>query len=177
MHSRGRWFDPITLHFSVAQLVELITVNNADEVQNLAGKNMLSILFLIPCLGLLLIAFLPAKRAVSLSLYTTVLTFLYSVYLSSLVDSSKSMQLLDSLAGLTIGVDGISVSFILLTTVIMPITVLVSRDYIKNEVKVFYVALISVELLLIGVFSILDLFGFYIFYEAILIPMVLIIGV
>ena len=138
---------------------------------------MLSILFLIPFLGLLLIAFLPAKRAVSLSLYTTVLTFLYSVYLSSLVDSSKSMQLLDSLAGLTIGVDGISVSFILLTTVIMPITVLVSRDYIKNEVKVFYVALISVELLLIGVFSILDLFGFYIFYEAILIPMVLIIGV
>lgn len=138
---------------------------------------MLSILFLIPVVGLLFIPFSPARFAFSISLYTTIATFLYSVYVSTLVDSSLSMQLLDSLAGLTIGVDGVSISFILLTTVIMPITVLVSRDYIKHEVQKFYVALISVELLLIGVFTILDLFGFYIFYEAILIPMVLIIGV
>lgn len=138
---------------------------------------MLSILFLIPAVGLFLLPFSPARFAFSISLYTTVATFLYSVYLSTLVDATQSMQLLDSLAGLTIGVDGVSISFILLTTVIMPITVLVSRDYIKNEVQKFYVALVSVELLLIGVFTILDLFGFYIFYEAILIPMVLIIGV
>lgn len=138
---------------------------------------MLSILFLIPAVGLLLLPFFPARFSFSISLYTTVATFIYSVYMSTLVDATQSMQLLDSLAGLTIGVDGVSISFILLTTVIMPITVLVSRDYIKNEVQKFYVALVSVELLLIGVFTILDLFGFYIFYEAILIPMVLIIGV
>jgi NADH:ubiquinone oxidoreductase subunit 4 (subunit M) len=59
----------------------------------------------------------------------------------------------------------------------MPITILVSRDSIKQELKPYYFSLISIELLLFGVFSIFDLIGFYIAYEAILIPMIIIIGV
>jgi NADH-quinone oxidoreductase subunit M len=68
-------------------------------------------------------------------------------------------------------------AFILLTAFILPICVMVSREAIKMEVKQFYFCLLSIELLLFAVFSVLDILGFYVVYEAILIPMVLIIGV
>ena len=67
--------------------------------------------------------------------------------------------------------------FILLTAFIFPICVLVSQDYIKTGIKKFYWSLLSIEVLLFGVFTILDLLGFYVIYEGILIPMVLIIGI
>jgi NADH:ubiquinone oxidoreductase subunit 4 (subunit M) len=74
-----------------------------------------------------------------------------------------------------VGVDGISMAYVLLTAALMPITVLVSN--IQQEIKKYYFSLISIELLLFGVFTIQDILGFYVAYEAILIPMIIIIGV
>ncbi|MHC5079904.1 MAG: complex I subunit 4 family protein [Planctomycetota bacterium] len=75
------------------------------------------------------------------------------------------------------GIDGISVYLLLLTTFISPIAILASFQYIKKRQKEFYVAMLVLEAALVGVFCAVDLLLFYIFWEAILIPMYLIIGV
>jgi NADH-quinone oxidoreductase subunit M len=76
-----------------------------------------------------------------------------------------------------VGLDGISLNFILLTAFILPICILTSYKSITTYIKEFYISLLSIELLLFGVFTVLDLLGFYILYEGVLIPMFLIIGV
>ena len=75
------------------------------------------------------------------------------------------------------GVDGISILFVLLTTFIMPICVIASWDSIKHRVADYMIAFLIMETLMIGVFCALDLFLFYFFFEGSLIPMFLIIGV
>jgi proton-translocating NADH-quinone oxidoreductase chain M len=176
LHSIGQGFDSLTLQFSVAQTVEQMTVNYLVKVQFLAEK-MLKILYLIPVIGLVIIPFIRKEIVFKFSLWITILSLIYSVYLTIVMDNSISLQYIDTLLNITIGVDGISMVFILLTAGLMPITILVSRDSIKQELKPYYFSLISIELLLFGVFSIFDLIGFYIAYEAILIPMIIIIGV
>ena len=76
-----------------------------------------------------------------------------------------------------ITVDGISVFFITLSVLLIPICILMSWNAIKNLKREFLISLFVILLLLIGVFSIMDIIGFYILFEAILIPMFLIIGV
>ncbi len=76
-----------------------------------------------------------------------------------------------------VGVDGISVLLVLLSTLITVLCVLISWNSIKTKVKEFYVALLLIEGAMIGVFCSLDFFLFYIFWEAMLIPMYLMIGV
>lgn len=76
-----------------------------------------------------------------------------------------------------LGVDGISVLFILLSALLGPLCVLISWNAIRDKVKEFYIALLLIEAAMIGVFSALDFFLFYVFWEAMLIPMYLIIGV
>ena len=78
---------------------------------------------------------------------------------------------------LTLGVDGISLFFILLTTLLIFLCVLVSWNSVKINLKEFLIAFLAIEFFLIGVFSILDLLVFYIFFESVLIPMYLIVGV
>ncbi len=75
------------------------------------------------------------------------------------------------------GIDGISLSFILLTTFITPICILATINSIKNRLREFLIALLLMETMMIGVFCSLDLFIFYLFFEAGLIPMFLIIGI
>ena len=77
----------------------------------------------------------------------------------------------------SLGIDGISIFFILLTTFLIPICLLVSWESIKYKVKEFVIMLLLTELLLINVFATLDLFFFYVFFESVLIPMFIIIGV
>jgi NADH-quinone oxidoreductase subunit M len=76
-----------------------------------------------------------------------------------------------------IGVDGISLFFILLTILLLPICLLCSWTTITYRVKEFYLLLYIITLLLINVFCVLDLLLFYIFFESVLIPMFLIIGI
>lgn len=74
-------------------------------------------------------------------------------------------------------VDGISVFFLILTALLTPICILISWGSIKFLIKEFLLCVLFIEILLMGVFTILDLVGFYVLFESILIPMFLIIGV
>ncbi len=76
-----------------------------------------------------------------------------------------------------VGVDGISLLLVLLTTLVMPLTVLASWRYITRRVKEFMVCLLIMETAMVGVFCALDLVLFFVFWEAMLIPMSLLIGV
>jgi NADH-quinone oxidoreductase subunit M len=77
----------------------------------------------------------------------------------------------------TLGVDGISLLLVLLTTVIAPLCVLASWSYIRTRVREFLIALLLMETTMIGVFCALDTILFFVFWEAMLIPMALMIGV
>lgn len=76
-----------------------------------------------------------------------------------------------------LGVDGVSIFFIILTALLIPICVLISLNSIRFMIKEFLLCLLFIEVLLMGVFLVLDLVGFYILFEGILIPMFLIIGI
>ena len=76
-----------------------------------------------------------------------------------------------------VGIDGISLFLILLTTFLTPLCILASWDAIKDRVKEYMVAFLFMETTMIGVFSALDFVLFYVFFEAMLVPMFLIIGV
>ncbi len=76
-----------------------------------------------------------------------------------------------------VGVDGISLFFVLLSTLLTPICILASWETIKERVKEYMIAFLVLETMMIGMFSALDFIVFYIFFEAVLIPMFLIIGV
>jgi NADH-quinone oxidoreductase subunit M len=76
-----------------------------------------------------------------------------------------------------IGIDGISILFVALTTLLTTISIMVSWTAIQDRVREFMVAMLFLEAAIIGVFVSLDLFLFYIFWEAMLIPMYLLIGI
>ncbi len=77
----------------------------------------------------------------------------------------------------SVGIDGISLFLVLLTTFLMPICILSSWRYITEKIKQYMIAMLLLEMGMLGVFVALDLFLFYIFWEAMLIPMYLLIGV
>jgi len=121
----------------------------------------------------------------NVALMFTLGTFFVSVfvYLAYYDPSLGGYQLVESAKwlgggiGYKMGVDGISILFVLLTTFIMPICILASWTSITKRVADYMIAFLVLETLIIGVFCALDLFVFYIFFEASLIPMFLIIGV
>jgi NADH-quinone oxidoreductase subunit M len=120
----------------------------------------------------------------SVALMTTVATFLLSLVAWSRFDpSDASFQMVEQIAWLSetitfkLGVDGFSLPFILLTTFLMPFCILASWRSIETRVKEYMIAFLVLETLMIGVFAALDLILFYLFFEAGLIPMFLIIGI
>ena len=126
-----------------------------------------------------------ARNARHLALWTSVITFGLSLLLIAYFDtSSASFQYVEEVPwiseyniGYHLGIDGISIFFLLLTTFLIPICILASWDVIKDRVKEFMVAFLIMETLVVGVFSSLDFIMFYIFFEGLLIPMYLIIGI
>jgi len=76
-----------------------------------------------------------------------------------------------------LGVDGISLFFILLTTLLIPLCILASWNSVGHSLREFLIAFLFLDFLLIGVFCVLDLLFFYIFFESVLIPMFLIVGI
>ena len=141
----------------------------------------LNYLYLLPILGIIFIIIAPIRLTKYLALTFSIITFIYSIILSILYNPILSNQYIEmySVFGkiFVVGLDGISLNFVLLTAFILPICVLVSYKNITTFIKEYYISLISIELILFGVFSIMDILGFYILYEAVLIPMFLIIGV
>lgn len=110
-----------------------------------------------------------------LALILSTLCFLISVLLWIVFNSLTSQfQCIMVPFDLPLGVDGISLYFILLTTFLFPICILFSWDI---HTKIFLICIISIELLLLLVFLVMDLLWFYIFFETVLIPIFLIIGI
>jgi NADH-quinone oxidoreductase subunit M len=150
----------------------------------------LTIVTFLPLVGVLFLAMIRgeddvAKRNIRvISLITTVVTFLVSLLIWGRFDpSNPGFQLVEKstwLGGLfnySMGVDGISVAFVILTTFLMPFCILASWDSVQTRVKEYMIAFLVLETLMIGVFTALDLMLFYVFFEAGLIPMFIIIGV
>ena len=152
-------------------------------------NNLLSIVTFIPAFAAAILAvFLRGddeaaqRNAKWLALVATTFTFIASVVMYLQFDSTNTtFQLIDEgewLLGLNyrVGVDGISILFVMLTTFMMPLVIAASWD-VNVRVKEYMMAFLILETLMIGVFVSLDLILFYLFFEASLIPMFLIIGI
>ncbi len=151
--------------------------------------NLLSITLAIPAVAALILALFlrgedeaAQRNAKWLSLIATSATFLISLFILFGFDAQNTgFQFVEEgawIMGLQykLGVDGISILFIMLTTFMMPLTILASWD-VKTRVKEYMIAFLLLETLMLGVFMALDLVLFYLFFEAGLIPMFLIIGI
>lgn len=150
----------------------------------------LSTITYLPLLGALFILLIPGedetvgRNARAVALWTTVATFILSIVMLFEFDGSRTdLQFYEQASWLggnidyVMGVDGISVLFIILTTSLMPLCILASWESIKIRVREYMVAFLLLETLMVGVFCAQDLLLFYLFFEAGLIPMFLIIGV
>ena len=126
-----------------------------------------------------------AANARHVALWTSVVTFALSILLIVDFDTSTAaFQFVERVPwlpehniGYHLGVDGISVFFLVLTTFLVPICILASWEVIATRVREFMIAFLVMETLMVGVFCSLDFVMFYIFFEGQLIPMFLIIGV
>ncbi len=150
----------------------------------------LSITTFLPLVGALLILTIRDDNEFgranirNVTLLTTVLTFVVSLWLWIEFDPAnpgfqfvEKVGWLDSGISYHVGVDGISMLFVILTTFLMPLCILASWQSVDRRVKEYMVAFLVLETLMIGVFCALDLVLFYVFFEAGLIPMFIIIGV
>ena len=149
----------------------------------------LSSLILLPIVGALFLFFTKDKDGNNLTakyvaLFTTIVNFLISIYLWLLFDPTTSaFQFVEEriwikdFINYKVGVDGISILFILLTTFITPLCIVSVNNTVKNRLRDFLIAILIMESFMIGVFCALDLIVFYLFFEAGLIPMFLIIGI
>ncbi|WP_420479332.1 NADH-quinone oxidoreductase subunit M [Brevundimonas sp. FT23028] len=149
----------------------------------------LSVVTFLPLVGaaLLLLTRLGGKGSDSsarwIALGTTLATLAVSVVLVANFDASSAayqfVEMVPWFAGASyhLGVDGISILFVLLTAFLLPICILASWSSIKARVGDYMIAFLVLETLVIGVFTSLDIFLFYIFFEGTLVPMFIIIGV
>ncbi|MGB7101415.1 MAG: NADH-quinone oxidoreductase subunit M [Xanthobacteraceae bacterium] len=149
----------------------------------------LSVVTFLPIVGAVFIAFLRddeagASNARWVALWTTLITFAISLILVWRFDlASADFQFLEKRPWLggtitySMGVDGISLPFVILTTALMPIAILASWTSIQNRVREYMIAFLVLQTLMVGAFCALDLVLFYLFFEGGLIPMFLIIGV
>ncbi|MFC2967236.1 NADH-quinone oxidoreductase subunit M [Acidimangrovimonas pyrenivorans] len=151
--------------------------------------NLLSIITFLPLVAALVLAvFLRGddeaarRNAKLIALLATTASFLVSLFLWAGFDPANTgFQFVESrpwILGLNykMGVDGISILFVLLTTFLMPLTILACWN-VEHRVKEYMIAFLVLETLMLGVFCALDLVLFYLFFEAGLIPMFLIIGI
>jgi NADH-quinone oxidoreductase subunit M len=153
---------------------------------DISSAPLLSIVMFLPLVGALIIACLNPEaksNARWVALWTTIVTFLVSLLIWLHFDrTSSGFQFVEQRGWLDVmqfklGVDGISVVFVLLTTLLMPLCILASWVVIEQRVKEYMIAFLVLETLMLGVFCALDLVLFYVFFEGGLIPMFLIIGI
>ena len=151
----------------------------------------LSLLTFLPLIGALFIvtirgeADVVARNARAVALWTSGVNFLLSLYLWVKFDTSTAaFQFVEKATWMPafgvsyhLGVDGISMLFVILATLLTPICVLASWESIKDRVKEYMIAFLILETMMVGMFAALDLVVFYIFFEGVLIPMFLIIGI
>ena len=151
-------------------------------------QNILTNLLFIPLIGVILLLLCSYKNDNMLkmiALSTSSLNFLLSILLWVFFDSSTGdFQFVNKILwapnlniNLTVGVDGISLFFVILTTLLIFLCLLSSWNSIEANLKEYLVSFLVMEFFLIGVFCVLDVLLFYVFFESVLIPMYLIIGI
>ncbi|MEC7029305.1 MAG: proton-conducting transporter membrane subunit, partial [Pseudomonadota bacterium] len=151
----------------------------------------LSLMTALPLIGAIFIFMIRgdeatvAQNSKFTAFYTSIFTFALSVYLLGRFDGSSAdfqfVERYEWFPSLNIsyhmGVDGISLFFVVLSAFLTPICILASWKSVKKRVKEYMIAFLVLETLMIGTFSALDAVLFYVFFEAVLIPMFIIIGV
>jgi NADH-quinone oxidoreductase subunit M len=149
----------------------------------------LSVVTFLPLVGAVFISLIRGNDSLAngtarwVALWATLVTFVISFFLVCYFDpSSPDFQFVEKynwlgIASYHMGIDGISLPFVILTTALMPICIVASWTSIQNRVKEYMIAFLVLETLMVGTFSALDLVLFYLFFEGGLIPMFLIIGV
>jgi NADH-quinone oxidoreductase subunit M len=151
---------------------------------------LLSLVTFAPLIGVLVILFIPKERESAIrwvAMLASVVTFAISLVLLAQFDrGSSALQMIErrswfSLAGIQIeyflGVDGLSLLLVLLTTLLTPISILSTWTAIEERVKEFMIFFLLLEIGMVGVFLAQDLFLFYIFWEFTLVPMYFLIGI
>ncbi|MFL5673848.1 MAG: NuoM family protein [Chloroflexota bacterium] len=152
---------------------------------DLTALPILSIVTFLPLIGVLVIAFAPASAARPLALATGLITFAVSlVLLLGYEPGRPGFQFVETLSWIPVfgieyklGADGLSVSLVVLTTLLTWIAILASFKPIQTRIKEYMISFLVLEVGMIGVFLALDTFLFYIFWEIVLVPMYLIIGI
>jgi NADH-quinone oxidoreductase subunit M len=158
---------------------------------NAAGFPVLSLITFLPLVGAGILCLLHGEDEAAMrnvrwaALWTSLLTFVISLVLWDKFDvSTAGYQFRESAewlpefgVGYRMGVDGISVLFVLLATALTPICILASWDSIKVRVREYMIAFLVLETMMIGMFCAADFVLFYVFFEGVLIPMYLIIGI
>ncbi len=150
----------------------------------------LTILIFLPLIGAALIFFATDdKKSASkirwIALLTTLIEFIISLFLWASYDSNApALQFVEKRAWIegynvyySLGIDGISIFFVLLTAFLMPICILASWNSIEKRIKEYFICFLALETLVIGAFCASDIILFFFFFEAVLIPMFLIIGI
>ena len=149
----------------------------------------LSSLILLPSIGALFLFFTRSKSENKVTvkyvaLFTSLVNFFLSIYLWFLFDQTTSAfqfvedrVWIEGLINYKVGIDGISILFIILTTFITPLCIISVNNSVTKRLNEFLIAILVMETFMIGVFCSLDLVVFYLFFEAGLIPMFLIIGI
>lgn len=158
---------------------------------NAAGFPVLSLITFLPLVGALICMTIRGEDAVVAqnarwtALWTSLITLALSLILWARFDAGTAeFQFIERAewlpefgVGYHMGVDGISVLFVLLSTLLTPICILASWEAVQTRVREYMVAFLVLESMMVGMFCALDFVLFYIFFEAVLIPMFLIIGV
>ena len=148
----------------------------------------LSSLLCLPLFGAIVLSILPSwnvRLIKTIGLSVSLLNFVLSLFLWIFFDSSTAkFQFVETFSWLPasnmnfyIGIDGVSLFFIILTTFLVPVCLLVGWVNISKYVKEYFIAFLVLESFMIAVFCMLDLLLFYVFFESVLIPMFIIIGV
>jgi len=151
-------------------------------------KNLLLYILMFPIFGILLLLLIPAREEKLLKIVA--LNFSCFSFIGSLIlwgffqKATGAFQFVVKFFWLpilnlnfTLGIDGISIFFLLLTTLLIPLCILTSWNSVSDNLKEFLIAFLILDFFLIGTFCVMDLLLFYIFFESILIPMFLIVGI
>ncbi len=150
--------------------------------------NLLELLIAIPAAGFLVAMFVPRSQEQMVKLLTlavSLLTFVLSLGLVTGFDASKpGQQFVNNVVWIAnpeihwhVGIDGLSLWLIVLSTFLTPVAILISWNAIHKQAKEFFAFLLLLEFGLIGVFAAWDLFLFYTFWEVVLVPMYFLIGI
>ena len=151
-------------------------------------ENLLVNIAILPLIGVLLLLLVPSKNSKILKLIalnfsslplvgSLFLWFFFKDFLGQFQFVTKLYWFSFLNVNVALGIDGISLFFLILTTLLIPICLLLSWSSVKKDLREYLIAFLLLEFFLILVFSILDLLLFYIFFESVLIPMFLIIGI